>query len=235
MTDLTHSQGEPQGDSKAIVTNQDGIHESLIQVVEKHLKHNFEKPFQQHTLAVFNELDAKVKSFGGEVILDACCGVGQSTRLLAKENPNALVIGVDKSANRTTRNVEEHFPVDLTGVNNYVIVRANLNDFYRLVAQANWPVSKHYILYPNPWPKSKHLQRRWHGAAVFPYIMKVGDSITLRSNWLLYLQEFQQAAAIAGRKGNITEVQLSPQQVPFTPFEAKFLNSGQQCWQLVVK
>ncbi|MCH2058717.1 MAG: SAM-dependent methyltransferase [Thalassotalea sp.] len=225
---------DSQGDSKAIVTNQDGTHENLVSVVEKHLKHSFDKPYQAHTLAVFEALDAKVKAWQGAVILDACCGVGQSTRLLAKNNPNALVIGVDKSANRITRNVEEHFPVDLAGVSNYEIVRANLNDFYRLVEQANWPVSKHYILYPNPWPKSKHLQRRWHGAAVFPSIIKIGKTITLRSNWRLYLEEFQLAAEIAGRKGTISDVALSENQVPFTPFEAKFINSGQACWQLEI-
>ncbi|NMP31792.1 SAM-dependent methyltransferase [Thalassotalea sp. M1531] len=222
------------GDSKAIVTNQDGIHENLTQVVEKHLSHQFEKPYQQHTLEAFKQLDEKVKAWQGEVILDACCGVGQSTRLLAKENPQALVIGVDKSANRTNRNVEEHFPVDISGVDNYIIVRANLNDFYRLVEQAKWPISKHYILYPNPWPKSKHLQRRWHGAAVFPSIIKIGQQIILRSNWLLYLEEFSVAAKIAGRNGNINEVTLLSGQIALTPFEAKFIASGQQCWQLTV-
>jgi len=222
------------GDSKVIVTNQTGIHDNLTQVVEKHLQYRFEKPYQQHTLDAFELLDAKVKAWGGEIILDACCGVGQSTRLLAKQNPNALVIGVDKSAERINRNVEQHFPVDLSGVDNYVIVRANLNDFYRLVEQANWPIKKHYILYPNPWPKSKHLQRRWHGAAVFPSIIKIGQYIILRSNWLLYLEEFKQASILAGRVGEITEVSLAADDIAMTPFEAKFVASGQQCWQLIV-
>lgn len=227
------------GDSKAIVTNQPGIHEKLDEIVAKHLSHEFKKPYQAHTQAAFDEMNALVQAFlaknpQGEVILDACCGVGQSTRLLAKQNPNALVIGVDKSAHRINRNVEDHQHADSYQADNYHLVRADLNDFYRLVKAANWPVSKHYILYPNPWPKSKHIQRRWHGSAVFPQMTSIGQQLILRSNWRLYLEEFQQAAGQVGLLGDISLVEhASDSQEPaLTPFEAKYLASGQNCYQL---
>ena len=78
------------GDSKAIITNQTGIHEKLDEIVQKHLAHPFQKPYQQHTQQAFNEMDAAVKCFladqpQGEIILDACCGVGQSTRIFDRE------------------------------------------------------------------------------------------------------------------------------------------------------
>ncbi len=216
-----------KGDSKVIVTNQTGIHEKLSDIVTKHLKHEFKKPYQQHTEQAFAEINKIVAQFNGDIILDACCGVGLSTRILAQQNPQALVIGVDKSANRLTRNVEGEWQGD-----NYYLVRADLNDFYRMVKAANWPVSKHYILYPNPWPKAKHIQRRWHGSAVFPQMIQIGEQIILRSNWLLYLQEFQAALKIANKNSEITKVdEKAP---PLTPFEAKYQASGQQCWQLVV-
>ncbi len=215
------------GDSKAIISNQPGIHENLADIVNKHLQHPFQKPISAHTQQAFDEVNQKVLAFTGPIILDSCCGVGQSTRILAKQNPDALVIGVDKSDNRIKRNVEDHWQVD-----NYQLVRADLNDFYRLVDEANWPIAKHYILYPNPWPKSKHVQRRWHGSAVFPYILKVADNIELRSNWRLYLEEFQMAAKMCGFKGQIG---LVNDEEPLTPFEAKYLASGQQCWQLLLK
>jgi tRNA G46 methylase TrmB len=221
---------EITGDSKAIVTNQPGIHEKLVEIVNKHVTHPSQKPIQAHTQQAFDEINAIVQGFSGEIILDSCCGVGQSTRLLAKQNPSALVIGVDKSAHRINRNVDEVEQDDGKGkVENYHLVRADLNDFYRLVVAANWPVVKHYILYPNPWPKAKHVQRRWHGSAVFPQIIAVGQEIILRSNWLLYLEEFQLAADILSFKGDISTVNVT---LPLTPFEAKFHASGQQCWQL---
>ena len=225
------------GDSKAIVTNQTGIHEKLEDIVEKHFSHPFQKPYQAHTQEAFNKVNAAVDDFlkanpDGEVILDSCCGVGQSTRLLAQRNPDALVVGVDKSASRIDRNVEGFDEDSGYSAENFHLVRADLNDFYRLVKAANWPVKKHYILYPNPWPKSKHIQRRWHGSAVFPTLIAIGEQIILRSNWRLYLEEFQLAADVAGLIGTISEVNDDE---PLTPFEAKYIASNQQCWQLVVE
>lgn len=227
---------ESAGDSKVIITNQPGIHEKLADIVNKHLSHPSKKPFQQHTLDAFEIANSRVQAYletgGKALILDSCCGVGQSTRLLAKQNPHALVIGVDKSAHRIQRNDDELLEATNTqDVENYLLVRADLNDFYRLVKQAKWPVIKHYILYPNPWPKAKHIQRRWHGSAVFPDIIAIGDEIILRSNWRLYLEEFAFSAEIAGKKGEIYQVNDLQ---PLTPFEAKYTKSGQVCWQLCI-
>ncbi|WP_448565517.1 tRNA (guanine(46)-N(7))-methyltransferase TrmB [Thalassotalea ganghwensis] len=222
------------GDSKPIVTNQPGIHEKLAEVVNKHLANRSRKPIQAHTQQAFDSVNERVQAHKGDIIFDSCCGVGQSTRLLAKLNPNALVIGVDKSAHRLTRNDSELLDKTEThGVDNFVLVRADLNDFYRLAVEHHWNVAKHYILYPNPWPKAKHLQRRWHGCAVFPEIISLGETLILRSNWRLYLEEFLMAAQLSGRNGEIEEVNIDNQQ-PLTPFEAKFIASGQQCWQLQI-
>ena len=51
------------------------------------------------------------------------------------------------------------------------------------------------FLYPNPWPKKKHLGRRWHGAPVFPALVKLGGELEMRSNWQTYLDEFALALA----------------------------------------
>ena len=228
------------GDSKAIISNQDGVHEKLEEVVKKHLSHAFQKPYQVHTQQAFEEMDKVVNTFlvdnpTGDIILDACCGVGQSTRILAQQNPNALVIGVDKSDHRISRNVEGYDAEDGFTADNYHLVRADLNDFYRLVKAANWPVSKHYILYPNPWPKSKHLQRRWHGSAVFPQMTSIGKQLILRSNWRIYLDEFQQAAKLVALQGEILVLPVVDSSVALTPFEAKFQASEQVCWELTLK
>ena len=231
-------QQDALGDSKSIITNQTGIHEKLNEVVAKHLSHPFKKPYQPHTQQAFEEMDTLVQAFlqtnpNGEVILDACCGVGRSTRILAQQNPQAIVIGVDKSAHRITRNVEGFTQENGYSAQNFHLVRADLNDFYRLVKAANWPVTKHYILYPNPWPKSKHLQRRWHGSAVFPQMISIGDTLILRSNWRLYLEEFKQASTQMALHGELSQVNVAVEQA-LTPFEAKYQASGQVCWQLTL-
>ena len=85
--EIIDNKSESLGDSRVIVTNQPGIHEKLEEIVEKHLTHRSQKPYQAHTQQAFAEIDKIVQAFAGDIILDSCCGVGQSTRLLAKKIP----------------------------------------------------------------------------------------------------------------------------------------------------
>jgi hypothetical protein len=58
---------------------------------------------------------------------------------------------------------------------NAILLRAELSDFFSLVAyESDWIVHSHYLLYPNPYPKSKHLKRRWHGHPIFPVMLSLG-------------------------------------------------------------
>jgi tRNA G46 methylase TrmB len=209
--------------SRNIDTNQAGPHEGLEALVQRHLAHPFRKPIADHTQQAFEAANAAVAGRGQPVILDSCCGVGDSSRWLAKAHPDHLIVGVDKSAKRLATERLDNEP------ENMLLLRADLNDFFRLVAAANWPVAKHYILYPNPWPKSTHLARRWHGAPVFPDIVKIGGALELRSNWKLYLEEFAIALKVAKVEAEVYP--FEPDEY-VTPFERKYHQSGQSLWQL---
>ena len=131
----------------------------------------------KHTEQAFNEAKQFVDDFyssthspsitnthttSKEVILDSGCGVGLSSIKLALAYPNTPVIGIDKSTHRLSKNKYTQQEDDCPS--NLLLLRAELVDFWLLAATTNdWHVSRHYILYPNPYPKSKHLQRRWHG------------------------------------------------------------------------
>lgn len=210
--------------SKSIESNQIGIHDNLDTVVRKHLETAFLKPYADHSKRAFDAVSNKLENFKGKpIIFDSCCGVGDSTRALAKKHPSHVVIGADKSEKRLLTERADALP------GNLIFVRTDLNDFYRMAVDAGWQVDKHYILYPNPWPKSEHLKRRWHGAPVFPTILKLGGRLELRSNWQIYLQEFQAALKIAG-----VEADVSPYgaDIPITAFETKYKASGQPLWRL---
>ncbi|MCK0068710.1 tRNA (guanine(46)-N(7))-methyltransferase TrmB [Kordiimonas laminariae] len=213
-----------QQKSRTIESNQTGPHERLEATVLKHLKADFKKPIADHTQRVFDEVNKLVSKHAGSVVFDSCCGVGDSTRLIARDHPDHLVIGIDKSASRVTR---ERLQVD---PENMILRRADLNDFYRLMVTAGWQVEKHFVLYPNPWPKSAHLGRRWHGAPVFPYMLKLGGQFEMRSNWKLYLEEFQIALKLAG---HISELEAFEPEEYLTPFEKKYYESGQQVYRLI--
>ena len=217
-----------KANSRSITTNQAGVHEKLEEVVLRHLRAEFKKPIAAHTQAAFDEVNAKVQAFNGAIILDSCCGVGESTANLAKLHPDALVIGIDKSAHRLDKHDVEYKQTDS---GQYILVQADLNDFWRLVQQAKWQPTHHYLLYPNPWPKSKHLQRRWHGGAIFPTIVAIGGKLELRSNWKIYVEEFAAALALTGHQA---AVELYQAEQSITPFERKYWASGQQSHRLVI-
>ncbi|GIC77260.1 tRNA (guanosine(46)-N(7))-methyltransferase TrmB [Moritella sp. F3] len=222
-------QDDAMGNSREITTNQTGLNEHLDEVVLKHLAHKFRKPYRQHTVEAFEQMQAIVAADPRPIIFDSCCGVGESTAKIAQLHPDCLVFGMDKSADRLDRN-EQHRHAHKVDGQVYHLFQVDLNDLWRLAVDAGWQLHKHYILYPNPWPKAKHLQRRWHGAAVFPSIIALGGELELRSNWPLYLQEFQRALELA-KVGS--ELQTYTAAEATTPFERKYWASGQTSWQLL--
>jgi tRNA G46 methylase TrmB len=214
--------------SRSIISNQAGLHEKLDEIVKKHLNAEFKKPIAAHTQTAFDEVDAKVQAFEGPLILDSCCGVGESTANLAKRHPDALVIGIDKSSHRLDKHDVEY---KQTESGQYILVQADLNDFWRLAVAAKWQPSHHYLLYPNPWPKAKHIQRRWHGAAIFPFIVQLGGQLEVRSNWDIYVKEFARALELTGNPCEVLGYESSE---AITPFERKYWASGQQSHRLVL-
>lgn len=213
--------------SRAIISNQPGLHDKLESTVRRHLTSRFQRPFPDYSLQVFAEADRRVKAHGGEVILDSFCGIGESTVNLARQYPEALVIGIDKSSHRLQKHAA-HF--DTHNVSNYQLFQADVDDFWRLALQAGWQLSQHYVLYPNPWPKSSQLKRRVHGSPLFPTLLALGGQVELRSNWPVYVEEFGAALAIAGFSATVES--FSPQP-PVTPFERKYQASGQQLWRCI--
>ncbi|RUO52452.1 SAM-dependent methyltransferase [Pseudidiomarina homiensis] len=193
----------------------------------RHLRSPFKKPIQEHNREAFEQAAQQVAQWSGPIILDSCCGVGESTAWLAQEHPEALVIGVDKSAHRLQRHA--NYETSEQG-QRYLLVRADLQDFWRLAVEQHWQLEKHYILYPNPWPKAAHLSRRWHGSPVWPYVLGLGGELVMRSNWVTYLTEVASSLALVNCAANLQP--LLAKHAAITPFERKYQRSGQQLWQL---
>ncbi|MFC6441382.1 tRNA (guanosine(46)-N(7))-methyltransferase TrmB [Bowmanella sp. JS7-9] len=213
------------GNSRWVTSNQQGPHPDVAKVVARHLAHPNQKPVSEHTLQAFEQAGEWLADWQGDLILDACCGIGESTHRLAKLHPHARVIGIDKSAHRLDKHTG-HFG---EAPANALLLRADVGDFWRLAKQANWQISQHYLLYPNPYPKKSQLQKRWHGHPAFVDLVALGGHLTVRSNWQTYIQEFANALQCLQVKSDISEYRDDE---AFTPFERKYWASGQSSWQL---
>lgn len=216
-----------QHNSRPVISNQPGPHYDLARRVARALENPLRKPIAAHTEQAFEEAQTWYQQRQAPLILDAGCGVGLSTRRLAAQFPDCAVIGVDRSEDRLGRD-HGNLP------ENARLVRADLVDFWRLAEQAGWALERHYLLYPNPYPKAAHLKMRWHGHPVLPTLLALGGKLEVRSNWSLYVEEF--ALAVAQVTGQQAEVGvLSPNGNYLTPFEAKYDQSGQTLWRLCIE
>jgi tRNA (guanine-N7-)-methyltransferase len=210
------------------VSAQQGVHDRLAEQVARHLAQPFRKPINDYNREAF---EASLSGWDGKapLILDAGCGVGHSTIQLARSFPDHWVIGVDQSQDRLSR--RKPYP-DALMPKNMVFVRADLVDYWRLLHAAGLHLARHYILYPNPWPKIGHLTRRWHAHPVFPFIPKLGGILEVRSNWSVYVEEF--AAALGQVLGQDVPWATFEAAVPLTPFERKYRDSGQTLYRLII-
>jgi tRNA G46 methylase TrmB len=247
--------------SRTISTSQTGPHESLERLVRKHSGTTFAKPIIEHTRFAFEQADAFVRRTGRSIILDSCCGTGESSQWLAQSFPECCVVGIDKSAHRLAKGMAKtdvphldrllqtetdasHLAENATPAHTHknaaLLLRADVIDFWRLAAEAvregRWMLKRHYLLYPNPYPKPHHIMRRWHGHPVFPTMMRLAEYTELRTNWRIYAEEFAQASRILGYEASLEEwngeLSMKP---PITAFERKYTASGHTLYRVLVQ
>ena len=213
------------GNSRLINSAQDGPHGDLENLLRRHMAHPFLKPMADYNREAFAAAMQAYKSSkpGAPLILDAGCGVGWSTQRIAESYPDHFIFGVDQSVDRIQRGKPLPLPA------NAILIRADLVDFWRLLAENDVKLARHYNLYPNPWPKIGHLARRWHGHAVFPSWLALGGEVECRSNWPIYIEEM--AWALTQLSGQSVLAEAYETDDPMTPFEKKYLASGHQLWR----
>jgi tRNA (guanine-N7-)-methyltransferase len=214
--------------SAPVHSTQTAPHPRLAEFVQRHLQTEWRQVPRQPTVAAFEAVNREVSDTGQKLVLDSGCGNGESTRLIGRRYPDCLVIGIDKSAARLKRVSTGTFPHREANV---IWLRAELAGFWQLAVQAGWQLHRHFLLYPNPWPKPGQLMRRWHAHPVFPTMLRLGGRLEMRCNWEIYAMEF--AAAIRMASGVEAAVEPVDSDVT-TPFERKYRNSGHPLYMVRV-
>ncbi len=229
MNDRSSAQASPIQRSPIVASTQGGPHRDLIKVLERHRGTRYDRPIADHTRESFAWAQSRIELKPRPLVLDAGCGVGEASRELARRFPGHWVVGVDRSAHRLAKGGWSEPGLEQ---GNIILARAELSDFWRLAHAAGWRLDRHYLLYPNPWPKPGQLMRRWHAHPVFEVVLALGGRLELRTNWRIYAEEF--ALAVEFLVGSAAAVQYFRPQDSLTPFERKFLASGHQLFRITV-
>ena len=216
--------------SGLVLSSQTSVHPNLEKYVRQHLQTSWRQPFHRPTIDVYRQLrKSGVFSSGQPLVLDSGCGTGKSTVQLAGAHPRHLVLGVDQSLARLSRG---GMTAPIFQSENCILLRAELATFWRLLAKDNCCPERHFIYYPNPWPKPGHLSRRWHGHPVFPELLSLGGEIEVRCNWEIYALEF--ALAVQMATGEVIAAKRIQPKSGVSPFEQKYLERGHQLFSVLV-
>ena len=210
-----------QANSRPVSSNQQHLHPKLAEVVRRHLQTTHRGEMAAHNIQAYGRLSAALSATPRPLVLDSFCGTGHSTAALAERHPDHLIVGIDKSARRLAKH-----PRSLR--DNYLLLQADCEDIWALLAGDGVRPDYHYMLYPNPWPKAAHLQRRIHGHPSFPLLLTLGGTLELRSNWQIYVEEFGCAMHLAGHRGRVLRV--ADTGADLSLFEQKYRNSGHELW-----
>jgi tRNA (guanine-N7-)-methyltransferase len=216
-----------RANSRVPTSAQNGPHEDLPRLLERRASTPFRKPCAEYNRRAFFESMEKCERLasGKRLILDSCCGNGETAVEFAKTFQDHYVIGVDQSAARLGK-CPRHLPPNLD------LVRADLVDYWRLMHGTGIRLARHYLLYPNPWPKIGQLSRRWHAHPVFPEMLALGGRLECRSNWRVYIEEFCFSVHRLTGRPMYCETWLPA--MAQTPFEKKYLESGHELFRATV-
>ena len=163
------------------------------------------------------------------------CGAGLHPIQWAKLNPDKRLVAIERTKEKFQafeQRLKNNSIHNVYGVNDDALnwLPANI--------KAN-SVENYYILYPNPYPKEKQANKRFHRSCLFHYILETlkpsgqvhmaTNEISLFNEALYYFKDFWRMELL--EQGPI----LSNQRTPRTHFEKKYLNRGETCFNLVTR
>ncbi len=200
-------------------SSQSGPHHDLPELIERYKSAIFKRPIPNIQHQAFARIMTFFAARRRPLIIDSGCGTGMSTINLAKLHGDHDVIGIDKSADRLSRADTKDAPT------NMLLVRADLIDLWRLLAHAQLPITHHYVLHPNPWPKIGQVKRRFYAHPVFASMLKIAPYLEVRTNWRIYAEELVMALKMYGQQPLIT---VKTDKCHLSLFEKKYLEAGME-------
>jgi len=211
-----------QGNSSQVTSNQPTIHPDLEKLVRKYQQSRYLRQINKN-----RELDNLILFLNKvykqlPIVLDSGCGTGDSSITLARMFPDKFIVGLDKSIHRLSK-IKQVLP------SNLLITQQKCEDIWSSLADNNIKCDT-FLLYQNPWPKKKHIKRRWHAHPAFPSLLHISNSITMRTNWRIYALEFSVALVTHNIHHRLTPLPPTPHYL--SPFERKYTQSGHTIYEV---
>ena len=171
----------------------------------------------------------------GPLILDLGVGAAKSTFLLQKQFPKSQIIGIDRSQTRLMRNpnYKEGSVNEVYNKGKVLLFRGDLLDWIRVFIEEKIFFDHLFIFYPNPYPKSSQINQRLYGSSVFSLILTLAKRMEVRSNWRLFLEEFEKGAGYLGSFN--TKIASVKEEKAMTHFEEKYFSVEEKCYRLTLE
>ncbi len=197
------------------------------------------RPFQE-------ERAPRPRLFNGFARPDGCleieigCGTGLHAQWLALREPSRTLVAIEHTHERFgkfhRRLEKEGCPANL------VPVHANAISWITHAVGEAW-VDRYWLLYPNPYPKTRDRGQRWHAMPFFHKLLKTlkpGGELVLATNLKWYADEAEShfrsiwGLTVTERRELTLETFREQRLGPRTAFEKKYLERGEVCHEVRV-
>jgi tRNA (guanine-N7-)-methyltransferase len=164
--------------------------------------------------------------------LELGAGAGLHAIRHAQAHPDRFLIAIERTSKalRLLSRAERH-----PDVKNLLAVRADAIHWVAQEVPEN-SIERCFILYPNPYPKHKQRNLRWHNMPFMGFLisrLKPLGQIVMATNKEDYASE---AMDVMVNHWGLTPTEhrrLSSEEKPRTHFEKKYLSRSEPCWNLI--
>ena len=179
------------------------------------------------------EAPSRLPDFSSVAVdLELGCGTGMFAQSYASNNSGRHLIAIERTVNKFTT-FSRSYAAQPQG--NLTPVHADAALWVDRYVPSNC-IERLFVLYPNPYPKRKQRNLRWHYMPAMHSILrtlKPGGSLMFCTN-LRWLVEEAAAQFVGGWGLELVSLEQVSQgdRLPLTRFEKKYLERGQPCFEL---
>lgn len=158
-------------------------------------------------------------------------GTGEFAHYYSSMNPNCFLVSVERTKNKSDVLLEKN---DVEIPNNLFFLRADaISTVTHCVPDRS--LDRIFILYPNPYPKHKQANQRWHNMPFMHLLskkLKADGVLQLRTNIKSYADEARKKMTANFGFRLIADQIITHENETHSAFERKYLSRKEKCFLL---